>query len=1070
MLSGESDRFRSSYGGSMPNVESEDFVNMQGANEFQTPTEYFVPNQGNLGQEMENEQMDENEVEYELFAHELRDADFEGMALETMQELESNFENFSHQQGVNGELESIVNHSNFENLTNGYFQNSVGHLIPHVSSELDNFSNYIQTNIPVGSEYEAFSKTIDSYQPINSEDFVKKFVRRAARAAKGFVKRGIKKIGSVAKSALKAGKWLVTGPLRIAIKRFINFIKSSIGRILRTFVRRAIRGLPPVARPFFLKAAKRIGVAEYQVNENELRDAEFYNELDSESITEYENLNETIAKELEYETESFVSESELEDELELLQENENLVAELMNNFDRELFNFGEAEINKIIQSQTFSPESYQPESYQPESYQPESYQPESYQPESYQPESYQPESYQPESYQPESYQPESYQPESYQPESYQPESYQPESYQPESYQPESYQPESYQPESYQPESYQPESYQPESYQPESDQPESDQPESDQPESYQPESYQPESYQPESYQPESYQPESYQPESYQPESYQPESYQPESYQPESDQPESYQPESYQPESDQPESDQPESDQPESDQPESYQPESYQPESFNPYTPESYTQESYQPGGEFESDSKMISEAYDRFVNSVTSNPSSFHREFEQFAPAIITGVRIAFKTIPPLRRKVINVIAQLLQKLLGRWVPKHIGDVAYKPLANILLKTMGLETYIPNVQERVFAESMVNTALESLINASLIPNSILEGERYVLEAELDGIVQQAISNNFPQQAIQEAFVPSISSKYNRGIHFVPRNKYQALNKPIRITLNSRQINHVRVKSSLTLGNFLRRFHRWDGKTSITLNLMVFRSLTNRGRPFRILRDYYGKGRKIRIRLNHLRHLHRFTKNIASIFGLSRFWSPRLPMYFIFTGIKGIKISQGVRLTRNYSIGLGEGQVARGSIRGNSVKAGIDTLGRYGISFYLNAETIKKLKSMAGTAILRGTRFLLTKMTSSGQAWLTTLFSRLRIPRFISKGLSKLLTKLAVRFVNKYSSIILRKLNSIRNISRGITISIRIKLPKDFIKIIRKIRPLQIPFLIRNLIKSSIFITVVAGYKI
>jgi hypothetical protein len=161
---------------------------------------------------------------------------------------------------------------------------------------------------------------------------------------------------------------------------------------------------------------------------------------------------------------------------------------------------------------------------------------------------------------------------------------------------------------------------------------------------------------------------------------------------------------------------------------------------------------------------------------------------------------------------------------------------------------------------------------------------------------------------------------------------------------------------------------------------------------------------------------------------------------------------------------------EEEFEKGSMRGNSVKAGIDTLGRFKISFYLNAQTVKKLKSMAGTATLRGTRFLLTKMASSGTTWLTALFSRLRIPRIISKGLSKLLTRLAVRFINKQSSIILKKINSIGNISRGITISIKVKLPQNFVQIIRKIRPLQIPSLIRNLIKSSILITVVSGNRV
>jgi hypothetical protein len=37
----------------------------------------------------------------------------------------------------------------------------------------------------------------------------------------------------------------------------------------------------------------------------------------------------------------------------------------------------------------------------------------------------------------------------------------------------------------------------------------------------------------------------------------------------------------------------------------------------------------------SDGRMISEAYDRFVNALAANPSSFHPEHEQFAPAVLS---------------------------------------------------------------------------------------------------------------------------------------------------------------------------------------------------------------------------------------------------------------------------------------------------------------------------------------------------------------------------------------------------------------------------------------------------
>jgi hypothetical protein len=61
---------------------------------------------------------------------------------------------------------------------------------------------------------------------------------------------------------------------------------------------------------------------------------------------------------------------------------------------------------------------------------------------------------------------------------------------------------------------------------------------------------------------------------------------------------------------------------------------QSELSQPYTPEAVAF----------SNGRMISEAYDRFVNALAANPSSFHLDYEQFAPAVLAGVRVAFRTI------------------------------------------------------------------------------------------------------------------------------------------------------------------------------------------------------------------------------------------------------------------------------------------------------------------------------------------------------------------------------------------------------------------------------------------
>jgi hypothetical protein len=59
----------------------------------------------------------------------------------------------------------MVAQPNFDNIVNGCFEASIGHLVPAIQGELNNFFNYIQNNVPAEAEYETFKRVVDSYQP-----------------------------------------------------------------------------------------------------------------------------------------------------------------------------------------------------------------------------------------------------------------------------------------------------------------------------------------------------------------------------------------------------------------------------------------------------------------------------------------------------------------------------------------------------------------------------------------------------------------------------------------------------------------------------------------------------------------------------------------------------------------------------------------------------------------------------------------------------------------------------------------------------------------------------------------
>lgn len=191
MSGSESDRFRTS------------------SNEF-APGSSFMP----MSQTAESEgyHLNSRQEELELFLHELRDNQFETITYEMLQELESNFESFAQQHGIQGELNNIRNNQNYENVFNQYFEAAMGPMIGGIQAELDSFSNYIQHNVAVGAEYDSIRRVVDSYQPSSERfrglgPFPEAFFKRLKRAVSGAWKVASKVAGSavnVAGRVLKA--------------------------------------------------------------------------------------------------------------------------------------------------------------------------------------------------------------------------------------------------------------------------------------------------------------------------------------------------------------------------------------------------------------------------------------------------------------------------------------------------------------------------------------------------------------------------------------------------------------------------------------------------------------------------------------------------------------------------------------------------------------------------------------------------------------------------------------------------------------------------------------------------
>jgi hypothetical protein len=511
------------------------------------------------------------------------------------------------------------------------------------------------------------------------------------------------------------------------------------------------------------------------------------------------------------------------------------------------------------------------------------------------------------------------------------------------------------------------------------------------------------------------------------------------------------------------------------------ESFLPEAAMTYQPSQMLQPSYyysSADAPMENKEQQMAAAYDRFVNAMASNPSSFHQEFESFAPAILGGVRLAFRVVPPLRNTVVNMIAQLLERLLGRWIPKHIGDMAYRPLASLLLRAMGLEAPQQDspLQNKVYAEAMANTAAQALLNASALPESLLEGDQQVLQSELESIVQQAVLDNIPSEALAESFTPrQITRRGPIPIHFISRNGYQRLNRLVRVRLLPSQIRQIRLRSPFSLADFLKNNYNWNERSPVTLDIAVFRTIPAKGRISRMLRDYFG--RNVRLTAAHFRQLHRMSKRTARRLRILRLWSASMPAFFIIR--RAMVATTGAVGALSGTVTSGRSSVsgttmtsppATTSQRPSDIRVTLDTLGQLKASIYVSNQDIARLGSVAGNAALQGIRATMNRILPSGELWITNLLTRLKMPRSIARPTARLLLRLVRRYINRASSNLIRRVIELGRSSRGVTVSLTIRFPRDIIARLLKISPLQLPSLIRSIASSSFSFAVSAGYNI
>lgn len=183
--------------------------------------------------------------------------------------------------------------------------------------------------------------------------------------------------------------------------------------------------------------------------------------------------------------------------------------------------------------------------------------------------------------------------------------------------------------------------------------------------------------------------------------------------------------------------------------------------------------------------------------------------EKFLPAAILALQPAIKIAISLigRQKVINFLANLLAKLVEKYVPENVAQPLAASIIDVGMSAIGFETYELNKTDLAY-ETIANTIQETIQNLDLLDENSLS-DNQSLTIHLLEAFEKAAANNFPPRYIKEELRPSIQPgiwvlKPRNG----PRFMYKKFTHVFNVTIDPKTAASVTTFGCLPLMNFLR----------------------------------------------------------------------------------------------------------------------------------------------------------------------------------------------------------------------------------------------------------------------
>lgn len=206
--------------------------------------------------------------------------------------------------------------------------------------------------------------------------------------------------------------------------------------------------------------------------------------------------------------------------------------------------------------------------------------------------------------------------------------------------------------------------------------------------------------------------------------------------------------------------------------------------------------------------------------------------ERFLPAAILALQPVIKIAITLigRQKVINFLADLLSKLISKYVPANVVKPLATSIIDVGMSAIGFEVHETGKADLGY-EAIVNTIQETVQNMKNLDESTLNDTEELTMNLLEAF-EQAAANNFPPQYIREELRPT---KQKATWVAMPRNlpvkMYKKFTHVYDVTIEPQTASAITTFRNLPLANFLRDKYGLDASKPIRARVHLYE--TNHG---------------------------------------------------------------------------------------------------------------------------------------------------------------------------------------------------------------------------------------------